>query len=1060
MEGSKYLRDTFLKKFDEIVKRYPNKTAIVSDSCTITYKELEKRSNELSKFISAQLSGKERAVGIYIDRTIDAVVSILAVIKSRGYYVPLNPSYPIKRTEFMIHDAGIKLVLANLSTETEIANRLNHAIKILNVNNSEELNEYSLHSTNEMKINKEDAVYAIYTSGTTGNPKGVIIEHGALNNQIEWLINKFKFDENDIFLQRTNFSFDASVWEIFTPLSLGGTMVIAPKDSELDPWCLIRFIKKHNITVMQLVPSLLEMFLDIDDFKDCKSIKYVFCGGEVLQFDIQKRFLSQFDAQLINLYGPTENCINSTFHICNIKDDQCAKHSIIGKPIFNVELYILNKSGKPVLKDEIGEIFLGGAGLARGYINNNSLTQAYFKEVNINGEYKRLYKTGDFGSYLPNGDVQYLGRKDAQVKIRGFRIELGEIEMALKELPRVEKVKVLVLEEKKKVVAFVVSSEKESTLKTRLEEKIPLYMIPHRIVNVKDIPLNMNGKVDKNQLMSIYNSKIINGYKKEMENSKSNNDEIKLLNIWKEVIGNEHITVQTNFFECGGDSIIAIQIVNLANRQGIMISPIDVLKYQNIKDVIKNKESNDDLIKVKQGKEDIEGEFPLTPIQNRFFNENVVDKNHWNMSLLCDLSQEVKLSDLNLAFNELLKHHDSLRTTFLFQDNNWRQCIKEYTYQNCIEFIDLSHFDEKKINKIMNQVQSSLDIKEGPLIKGIYIKMSEIEYKLLIVIHHIIIDGISQRIIIEDLNDIYSSIRNGQSIKLLPKTTSLKSWVKKTIDYLDSSNILPAKKYWLNFIRENQYELLGIEEEKDVEENGIYLKKELTEEDTHILLKTVPEKLKARINEILLAPLYIAHKVMYDKNSLLLEIEGHGREYIFDDINLSRTVGWFTSIFPIKIESNSSEIPNIVKEIGEYLSYIPNKGIDYGILKYLGNDDRLKNISKPNMKFNYLGKFSNDSKNIITINKNNLKSDISIRNKRTHSINITCSVINEKMNIVFDYNSKIYHQDEIEKFMNLYIKFLRKTIQISQDKTKKHFYSQANITQKDLDTLFLAMSKK
>ncbi|MCG6135507.1 MAG: amino acid adenylation domain-containing protein [Nostoc sp. LLA-1] len=556
--------------FEQQVKSSPDAIAVVFDNQQFTYRQLNQQANQLAHHLRILGVGPEVLVGICVERSLEMVIGILGILKAGGAYVPLDPSYPLERLSFILEDTQASVLL----TKEKWLDSLPHKGQVdvvcldshwpLIAQNSQENPINHTHTDN--------LIYVIYTSGSTGQPKGVMIPHSGIYNQLYWRQTTFRLTATDKVLQTISLSFDPSVWQIFWPLCFGAQLVIAHPQGHKDSGYLVRVICQQQITVMALVPSMLQVLLEEKGIENCQSLRHVTCGGEALPVELVEHFFDrlQLDNVLFNCYGPTEASIDASFWKCQRGTNYAI--SPIGRPITNAEIYILNEDLQPVASGEIGELYISGMGLARGYLNNPKLTAQKFIPHPCNHESSaRLYKTGDLGRFLPDGNIEFLGRIDQQLKIRGFRIELGEIEAVLNQHPELKQALVIAREDipdNKRLVAYLVANSEQipsqSELHNFVRDKLPDYMIPAAFVFLDALPLNPNGKVDRRNLPA---PESVRQERKESFVAPRNQVEVQLTEIWQQVLGISSVGVKDNFFELGGNSLLAMRLLVEINRR-------------------------------------------------------------------------------------------------------------------------------------------------------------------------------------------------------------------------------------------------------------------------------------------------------------------------------------------------------------------------------------------------------------------------------------------------------------------------------------------------------------
>ncbi|GCF10051.1 non-ribosomal peptide synthetase [Dictyobacter arantiisoli] len=595
----------FPQYFHAQVERTPDSVAAIFEGNQLTYQELHRRVNQLGHYLQCMGAGPEIRIGISMERSLELLIGALAILKVGGTYVPLDPSYPLERLRFMLTDVQVSLLL--------IQERLRDQLPIDDVAHVVCLDadwpdiEQESAENDISDVQMDNAAYIIYTSGSTGRPKGVVNTHRGLINHLCWRQTAYHLDGTDRVLHKTPMSFDVSVWELVWPLMVGGSIVIAKPQGHLDGHYLVKLIQEQQVTTLHFVPSMLRVFLDEPELERSRSLKHVICGGEALTDDLQERFYASQTAQLYNQYGPAEAAIDATFWTCNNTDSQ--RTVPIGRPIANTQIYILDEQFQPVPFLVTGELYIGGEGLGRGYLNQPALTAERFMPNPFSAiPGARLYRTGDLGRYLADGTIEFLGRRDHQVKLRGFRIELGEIEAILEEHSAVSGVVVMIREEvvgDKRLVAYVVSKIDEKhvlpdELKRYLGERLPDYMVPSIIIVLDAFPLTPNGKVDRQALPSLHITSQLTAIAPRDE------WELQLVNIWQDILNVSPISPTDNFFDLGGHSLLTMRLLARIQQQFNQRLPLTTL-FQRA--------TIEGLASVLRQKPDLRPRFPLVGIQ-------------------------------------------------------------------------------------------------------------------------------------------------------------------------------------------------------------------------------------------------------------------------------------------------------------------------------------------------------------------------------------------------------------------------------------------------------------
>jgi amino acid adenylation domain-containing protein len=564
--------------FEAQVERTPDAIALTYEGQHLSYRELNERANQLAHYLRSLGVGSDVLVGLYMDRCLEMVIGIYAVIKAGGAYVPLDPEYPPERVVFMMQDAQAPVLLTQQKWLAGLPE--SKATLICVDTDGAAIAGYSTENL-ASAVGPDHLAYVIFTSGSTGRPKGVMNSHKGICNRLLWMQEAYQLSPVDRVMQKTPFSFDVSVWEFFWPLLVGARLVLARPGGHKDRDYLVRLIVEQEISTLHFVPSMLQIFLEANNVTQCRSLKRVICSGEALPYELQQRFFARMEAELHNLYGPTEAAVDVTYWACQHDDPRAVVP--IGRPVANTQIYILDPYLQPVPVGVPGELHIGGVQVAHGYLNRPELTAEKFIHDPFSADpAARLYKTGDLARYLPDGAIEYLGRIDHQVKIRGFRIELGEIETVLGQHPRVQEAVVVVRETDQKadkqLVAYIVPApDQEPTLpelRAFLAKKVPDYMIPAAFVILGSMPLTPNGKVNRRALPAPDPARpmVDQPYV-----GPRNDTEARLAQIWSEVLKVERVGIHDNFFEMGGHSLLATLMISRIQQRFQVDLPVQAL---------------------------------------------------------------------------------------------------------------------------------------------------------------------------------------------------------------------------------------------------------------------------------------------------------------------------------------------------------------------------------------------------------------------------------------------------------------------------------------------------
>jgi amino acid adenylation domain-containing protein/non-ribosomal peptide synthase protein (TIGR01720 family) len=860
--------------------------AVTSDDEVLSYEELHRRANRLAHALRERGVGPDVLVGVALEAGVQRIVALLAVLKAGGAYLPIDPEYPPHRVALMVEDSGIVHAITRAGGLP-----VPHAIDI-----GGDYGGYP-DTAPMVTVHPDNLAYALYTSGSTGRPKGVLIPHRAIVNHMRWMQEVYPLGPDDRVFQKTPFSFDASVWEFWAPLCAGAQMYAARPGGAQDAAYLVETIRAQGLTILQVVPALLDVMLDHPEFSRCESLRRVFAGGEPLTLALVRRFREALPrAAIVNLYGPTEATIDATSHLVGTGDDAVP----IGIPIRDVRAYVLDRRLQPAPLGTDGELYLGGIALGRGYHRRAALTAERFLADPFSPEPgRRMYRTGDVVRRLPDGTLEFRDRADEQVKVRGHRVELGEVEAVLASHPAVQRAVAVVID--RRLVAYV-SGAPADDLRAFMAERVPAAMIPSAFVHLPALPLTPSGKIDRRALPVPEGAPMSS-----RPHAEPVTDAERLLaGAWQSVLGVQQAGLDDNFFDVGGDSILSLQIVARLRRAGWKLSPRSVLEHQTIRRIAPLLEG----AAPAAAADHPSGEVELLPIQRAFFARELANQNHWNQSTLLVVPDDFSFERFAEALQRVAAHHDALRLRFTNDGGTWRQ-----RYVDGPALIPCQPIESTDIEGEAARIQGSLDITDGPTMRAAVFTASR---RLLLVIHHLVVDAVSWRILLEDLAAAY------QGRALPPATSSLRAWSERLQAHT------PSGAYW-DALHGRLMPRLPVD--ADSGRN--------TEADAatvHVTLDA-PELLQTRASDALLDALADTLTAWIGSDDAWVDVEGHGREEMFDEVDLSRTVGWFTTIYPVTLRRGVRQLPE--------------RGIDFGLLHAIPG---YHHLPPREISFNYLGR--------------------------------------------------------------------------------------------------------
>ncbi|MDT0125884.1 amino acid adenylation domain-containing protein [Paenibacillus sp. RRE4] len=1014
--------------FEKQVQRTPDGIAIVTKNSKMTFQELDTKTNQLARLLRSHGAKAETIVGILADASMESIVGLLGVLKSGAAYLPLSPSSPMERNLYMLKDCKVSILLK--SSFVQVPNGYEGIIINLD---EETLCEWSS-DTLEPTHKPNDLAYIIYTSGTTGIPKGVMIEHRAFASRIQWQRDELNLTSSDCALQLFPFIFDGFNTSFFTPLLSGSKIVLMEEQERKDPHAIRHFILREKVSYLISIPSLFQVILDNMSKQEIQSLRKVVLAGEKMtKHIVEQSKLKHPNLELINEYGPTEGTIVSTSKR-NIQPNEVIT---IGKPIANTKIYILDSDGNLLPVGVPGELCIAGIGLARGYLNQDQLTMDKFV-FNRFVAGQKIYKTGDVARWNSDGEIEYLGRVDHQVKIRGYRIEVGEIEHKLLERPEITAAVVVARQDTEgnsSLRAYFVASERVDThvVTEYLYDHLPEYMVPKLIKQLDQIPLTSTGKIDRARLPELQ----AGPDKRNFIPARSEIEE-QLIEAWQEVFKIDKIGIHDNFFILGGDSIRAIQIAAYLNKYHLRFDLKDLFKHSTIAELgpyVSYIRTN------AASQESVTGEAILTPIQRWFFENDFYNENHWNQSVLLFANNKFVKSDVQKVIHTLVRHHDALRMYFPIRDEQRIQVNMNMEHEPQLLVYDLLGKGEcsSSIEETANLIQSSINIEEGPLYKFALFHTDHGDY-LLFVIHHLIVDGISWRILLEDFDEGYGKVRKGEEIILPLKTFPYLEWAEIHSKYVLDKRNSGESAYWKKMNTYDGPQLVtdfpnGNGVQKDTETIEVCL----TEEWTERLLKQARQAYNTEINDLLVASLGLALFRWKRMDKILVQMEGHGREELSPGIDISRTVGWFTSIYPIQLEvTDEMELAYVIKSVKEMIRQIPNNGAAYGSFKYLGEENWGTVI--PDVSFNYLGQFDENAKSgFFTISESGVGQSIDPRTQRLHKIDLVGIVKSNQLVVTIGYSQKQYRQESVQAFSHHFVSSLQEIIRHCCEKGNTEF---------------------
>ncbi|MFB4300561.1 amino acid adenylation domain-containing protein [Actinomadura sp. NTSP31] len=938
---------TLPELFEAQAARTPDATAVVCGDVEMSYADLDERANRLARLLVARGAGPESYVGLALPRSPDLVVAILAIVKAGAGYLPIDTGYPAERIAFMLGDTAPLCVVTTTAEAAALP-----GVPLVRLDDPAVAAELAdagptgAGPAGPSRTRPDHPAYVIYTSGSTGRPKGVVATHRCVAELA--LDRNWHGAGHRGVLLHSPASFDAATYETWVPLVSGGTVVIFP-GSALDVASLRDVLDSGRVTAVFLTTAMFNLIAE-ERPAVLGRLAEVWTGGEQVSAPAFRAVLERCpDTQVVHVYGPTETTTFSLRH--RVPGAEALDSGVpIGGPLDNTTAYVLDSGLRPVPPGVVGELYLGGTGLARGYLNRAALTAARFVADPFGVPGGRLYRTGDLVRWTAGGRIVFVGRGDEQVKVRGFRVEPGEIESVLSGHDSVARVTVLAREDQpgeRRLVAYVVPGTRLDELREYAASVLPAYMVPAVFVPLDDLPLTVNGKVDRAALPAPDFASRVTG------RGPRNPREELLCDLMAGVLGLERVGIDDGFFDLGGDSIASIQLASRARAAGLALSARQVLERPTAAALA---EVAGDVVEAHA--EDRPGPAVLTPVMRwSRARGGAMGAFHQSMAVRVPAG-----ADVVAGLQALLDHHDALRMRL----DGEELVIGEpgsVAAAGCVRKVPA--VDQAEVDR----AQADLDPESGVLVRALW---CEADGLLLVMVHHLAVDGVSWRILIPDLREAWAAIAAGRRPALAPVGTSFRRWTRLLA--AEAPRRTGELDLWTSMLA-GPDPLLGarpLDPARDRVSGARTVSVQVPAEVTEAVLTTVPAAFRTGVNEVLLAGLALAvtrwrRARGVDCGSVLVDLEGHGREEFADGTDLARTVGWFTSLFPVRLAVDGDAPGVLLKGVRERLRTLPDHGLGYGVLRYLNPETRpvLAGFAEPQIGFNYLGRFQGEAETSV-----------------------------------------------------------------------------------------------
>ncbi|MEU9985116.1 amino acid adenylation domain-containing protein [Streptomyces sp. NPDC050856] len=1028
-----------LRGLAEAAAAHPERPALTAGDVTLSFGELDARVNRLARRLVAAGAGPGDRVALVLPRTADAVTAVFAVLRAGAAYVPVDPSYPDDRIRSIVGQARPHSVLTVEASAAALRELFGPGVVVTSLDGGAadalaEEDGSPLDDTGRTRpLTDAHPAYVMYTSGSTGTPKGVVISHGNLRAMIEGYRAVVLDALPDPGTPRraahiAAFSFDAS-WDPLVWLLHGHHLHVVDERTRLDAEELCRTLHEWRVDYFDATPSYLTQLVAaglLDEGRHRPQVITV--GAEALDEALLARLRAAGVATGYNFYGPTENTVNSLYW--PIRNGE---KPLIGRPMPGGRAYVLDASLRPVPVGVHGELYLGGAGLAQGYAGRPDLTAERFVADPFGPAGGRLYRTGDVVRWTPDHELEFIGRADNQVKIRGFRVELGEIEAVLAAVPGVRHAVAVVREDSpgvRRLVAYVVAEGVTAGgIRAAASAALPEYMVPAAVVLLDELPLNANGKLDRAALPRPSHDALAGAAYVEPRTE----TERLLAGIWAELLGVDRVGVEDNFFELGGDSILSIQVVSRARKAGLDLTSKDVFVRQTVAGLAaglgagaESPSAGAREVAAEQGA--VTGRVPLTPVQRWFLDSHPKAPEHFDMTLLVELDEAVDLALLPRAVAAVVEQHDMLRLRVTREDGEWRQRIAPHDDASRVwGTVDTSALSDDALDAAIRErahrARPAGRLAAGPLFEAVAFDSGAARpARLLLGAHHLVVDGVTWRVLLEDLAAAYEQLAAGKLPDLGAKSTSFPQWADRLVRFTRDGGFDDEAAHWAGVLDGAP---VGVPLDHPGGDNTVATQETvvsaLSEEQTRLLLQRVPGVFRSRINDVLLAALGRTLQRWTGSSRVLVELEGHGREELFDDVDLSRTAGWFTTVHPVALDlPGDADWRRTVSAVKRQLRRVPRNGIGFGALAHLGSEEQragLRDLPMVPVSFNYLGQFGGQDGG-GGFYRRFLPSpggDHAPAELRTNVLDVTGSVSGDRMEFSWTYSAALHRRETVEQ---------------------------------------------
>jgi len=1056
--------DTLPSRFLAQVARTPDRVAVADGVRTYTYREAEVLSGRLARHLASRGAKRGDIVALAVPQAADMVAGLLGVTRAGAAVVVLDLDHPADRLSGILADTRAQWLVTSGAWRARVPPREGLAVIDL-----EALPETPGEAPDAPEAT--DAACVVYTSGSTGQPRGVVLEHRQLVAATQ--ARAEVYGEPGVVMSLAPFTFDASLAGLLWSLFGGGTLRYPDAEEHEDPRRLAERVARSQVTHLISVPSLYGQILEAAPVGGLTCLRAVSVGGEPCSPELTRAHHEALPSvALFNEYGPTEATIWSTVHRVRVDEGDRVP---IGRAVPGARVYLLDAHRRLVPQGAPGELYVGGTGVARGYLGQPGLTAERFVADPFDRRPgPRMYRTGDVARWRADGTLEFIGRVDQQVKVRGFRIEPGEVEAALLAHPAVKEAVVLAREDgrgPKRLVSYVVLAmegpgEKPDArvLKEWVRSRLPPYMVPVAFVALEALPRTRHGKVDRRALPPPDTGT-------EAEPTAPHSEvEAALVALWRQVLGVERVGIHDDFFELGGDSILGLQIATRARAQGIELSPKQLFQNPTVARLAAVAGTR---LAVQAEQGPVVGPVALTPIQHWFFELGLEEPHHWNMSLLLEAKSPLDAALLERALAHLLEHHDALRLRFARGEDGWHQAICAPGSHATVARVDLSDLPEEErpvaLSRHVEEAQRALRL-EGPLVHAVLLEWGAGHpARLVLAVHHLVMDAVSWRILLEDLAAVYARLAAGEAVVLPPKTTSFQAWARGLESLARSQAMTAERSWWLERPWLEAARLpVDIAEGLNTEVTASTVQVALDTEQTRALLQDVPKAWHTQPQDPLLTALAQALTTWAGGAVALVDVEGHGREEVLPGVDVSRTVGWFTRVFPALLDLRGTAGPGeALRAVKEGLRAVPSGGMGWGLLRYVSRDAALAALPVAEVGFNHLGQVDGtvdaEAPFVLAPEVATLRQRAPSA-RRPYLLDVTSLVRDGRLEVIWTFSEAVHHRETVTRVAEDFLARLQALVNASHAPDagghSPSDFPLAKVKQAQLDKLAARFGKK